>query len=191
MSHSIVIFGASGDLTSRKLIPSLFHLFRKRRLPSPTRVVGVSRSPLTDDAWRDKLAVVTRERAGDRFDQKVWDEFAASIFYQPGDINKQDDFAALADRLEKLESGQSSDRVYYLATKPSLYATAVAHLGQAGLAAEANGARRVVVEKPFGVDQPSARELTAAVHQVFDESRAPWVTGKSARQSCAAPSIEL
>ncbi len=171
MSHSIVIFGASGDLTSRKLIPALFHLFRKRRLPSPTRIVGVSRSPLTDDAWRDELAIVTREHTTDKFEQDVWDEFAANIFYQPGDINKQDDFAALADRLEKLESGQSSDRIYYLASKPSLYEPAVAHLGEAGLADEAKGTRRVVIEKPFGVDQSSARQLTAAVHQVFDESR--------------------
>jgi glucose-6-phosphate 1-dehydrogenase len=171
MSHSIVIFGASGDLTSRKLIPALFHLFRKRRLPSPTRIVGVSRSPLTDDAWRDELAIVTREHTADKFEQDVWDEFAANIFYQPGDINKQDDFAALADRLEKLESGQSSDRIYYLATKPSLYEPAVAQLGEAGLADEAKGTRRVVIEKPFGVDQSSARQLTAAVHQVFDESR--------------------
>ena len=172
MSHSIVIFGATGDLTSRKLIPALYNLFRKKRLPPPINIVGVSRSKLSDDDWRTALATDVAKHTGDKFDANVWSEFASIVFYQYGDITNADDYNALAKRLDELESGKPSDRVFYLSTKPALYAPAFQGLGAAGLTDESNGARRLVIEKPFGTDQATARELTSELHKHFTEDQA-------------------
>src|SRR5689334_9888551 len=95
MSHTIVIFGASGDLTSRKLIPALYQLHRKKRLPPDTKVVGFSRSRFSHEEWRSKLTETTKEFAGEGFDPGVWNEFARSIYYHPGDLGQDEDFASL------------------------------------------------------------------------------------------------
>jgi glucose-6-phosphate 1-dehydrogenase len=171
MPHTITIFGASGDLTSRKLIPALYLLFQKGRLPKETRVVGVARTKYSHDEWRKDLTESTRKFAGKQFDEAKWQEFAASIFYQPGDIGNSADFAALSQLFAEIEKGQPSARLYYLATMPSLYAPAVAQLGKAGLADESGGVRRVVIEKPFGTDLISAKKLNQEVHQVFSEDQ--------------------
>ncbi len=92
MRLTLVIFGASGDLTSRKLVPALFQLFRKQRLPDDTRIVGFSRTKFSDDEWRASLAESTAQFNGERFDQEAWDRFAKKIFYQRGDIGSADDF---------------------------------------------------------------------------------------------------
>jgi glucose-6-phosphate 1-dehydrogenase len=169
MAHSIVIFGASGDLTSRKLIPALYLLFRKGRLPEDTKVVGVARSPFSHDAWRDQLRKTTTEFTGDDFDADAWSRFAANVYYQSGDIGKAEDFGALKKLLEEIECGGGCTRVFYLSTAPALYAQAAAQLGAAGLADETSAPRRVVIEKPFGNDLASARSLNKAVHEVFAE----------------------
>jgi glucose-6-phosphate 1-dehydrogenase len=169
MAHTIVIFGASGDLTSRKLIPALYESYRKKRLPENTRIVGFSRTSFGHDAWRDKLAATTATFVGDKFDQALWREFAGAIFYHPGDIGNADDFASLRDFLANLEGPEQATRVYYLSTAPSHYATAIAQLGAAGLAKDSDGPRRVVVEKPFGTDLPTARKLNEQLHEVFAE----------------------
>src|SRR5688500_2191802 len=158
MTHTLVIFGASGDLTSRKLIPALYLLHQKGRLPKDTRVVGVSRTLYTHDAWRKELAETTRKFTGQQFDAAGWQAFAASVFYQPGDIGQADDFRKLVGFLGELEGTPDATRIYYLSTAPSLYAPAIANLGAAGLADESLGVRRVVIEKPFGTDLRSARE---------------------------------
>src|SRR5262245_30866409 len=131
MHHSLVIFGASGDHTSRKLIPALYSLHVKGRLPSQTRIVGVSRTKYTPEAWRQELATTTQKFADKEFNTTAWQTFASNLFYHPGDIDKRDDFVALTRLLGQLEGGVSSTRVYYLATAPSLYATAIANLGAA------------------------------------------------------------
>ena len=171
MAHTIVIFGASGDLTSRKLIPALYLLFHKGRLPQPTRIVGVSRTPYSHDAWRDELAASTRKYLGDRFDAATWQKFAASIFYQPGNIDQPQDFAALSQALDQLEQGSHPTRLYYLATAPDLYETAIAQVGAAGMASEERCPCRIVIEKPFGSDLPSAKKLNQAAHAVFSEKQ--------------------
>ena len=167
MPHTLVIFGASGDLTSRKLIPALYELHRKRRLPVPTRIVGVSRSKFSDDQWRAALRETTQEFTGERFAAALWDEFAANIFYLPGDLNQASDFDKLNQYLDELDGADGAQRLFYLATHPALYAAAVEQLGQAGAACESCGARRLVVEKPFGVDYRTASELNRALHAVF------------------------
>ena len=168
-AHTIVIFGASGDLTRRKLVPALYRLYCKGRLPLATRVVGISRTPYSSEIWREKLGDSTADCLRENFDAESWREFASSIFYQPGDITSPDDFGQLGRQLDQLEEGFGSQRVYYLATMPALYPHIMAQLGAAGLADESCGIRRVVVEKPFGTDTASARTLNDAVHRVFDE----------------------
>jgi glucose-6-phosphate 1-dehydrogenase len=170
MSHTIVIFGASGDLTSRKLVPAVYNLMRSDSLPADTRIVGFSRTPMTDDAWRVALRDTTAKHS-DLFDAAAWEGFARSLFYQPGDIGSPDDFAALDRRLDELEEGRPSTRVYYLATAPQFYEPVITALGSRGLAAETAGPRRIVVEKPFGTDLATARDLNARLHSVFHESQ--------------------
>lgn len=169
MCHTIVIFGASGDLTSRKLIPALYSLHRKSRLPGNTRVVGVSRSKYGHDAWRDELAKSTEKFVGKQFSKETWDEFAKNLFYVPGDVEKAEDFQTLSKALDEIEGDARGTRLYYFSMMPQLYETAAAQLGAAGLASEEKGPRRVVIEKPFGQDLASARELNRAVHRVFSE----------------------
>lgn len=169
MAHTFVIFGASGDLTSRKLIPALYQLHRKGRLPQDTQVVGFSRTPYSHEQWRESLAETTAKFLGQAFDRATWDTFAPRIFYHPGDIGNFDDFVTLKEFLDQHEEGLPCARVYYLSTAPQFYETAVAQLGRSGLAAEDCGSRRVVIEKPFGADLTSARRLNQAVHEVFSE----------------------
>src|SRR5262245_37736295 len=169
MPNTIVIFGASGDLTSRKLVPALFSLRRKDRLPPATRIVGFARTKMSHDEWRKELTETTEKFAGKEWDAAAWQEFAGSIFYHPGDIGKPDDFKALAKLLDELEQGRQSTRLYYLSTAPQLYGPAVDRLGAAGLADESNGPRRVIIEKPFGTDLASAQHLNESVHKVFSE----------------------
>lgn len=167
----IVIFGASGDLTSRKLIPALFNLERKGRIKPGSRIVGFSRTPMTHDAFRDHLYQHARDLLGAECDASCWRAFAQSVFYHRGDIGRPDDFRSL-DGFLAGPVGQSpppTARLYYLATGPEFYAPAVAHLGAAGMANEAKGPRRIVIEKPFGHDLASAQQLNEQVHAVFEE----------------------
>ncbi|MEM8947102.1 MAG: glucose-6-phosphate dehydrogenase [Planctomycetota bacterium] len=169
MPQTIVIFGASGDLTKRKLIPALYQAFRKGRLESPPRIVGFSRSPFSHEDWRANLAETTAHFVGEKFDLKVWDEFCQRIYYQAGDIGKADDFVALGKFLDELENDSSTKRLYYLSTAPRFYKPAIEHLGQSGLADECDGCRKIVIEKPFGTDLATARELNRITHEVFQE----------------------
>ncbi len=168
MPHTMLIFGASGDLTSRKLIPALYALHKRKRLPPETRVVGNSRTKFTSETWREELAKTTKEFAASEFDEQTWNEFAKSIYYVPGDIDNGENFESLKRFLHELEEGPAS-RLYYLSTMPSLYPIAIANLGAAGMTGEEQASRRIVIEKPFGTDLASARELNRVVHENFQE----------------------
>lgn len=173
MPHTVVIFGASGDLTSRKLIPALYELFRKKRLPDNTRVVGFSRTPFEHDAWRAKLAESTAGFVGKGFDTERWNQFAANVFYHRGDIENPADFESVRTFLDQLE-GESAlprTRVFYLSTAPAFYEPAIERLGAAGLSDESHGPVRLVIEKPFGTDLATARALNEFVHRVFREEQ--------------------
>ena len=171
MPHTIVIFGASGDLTSRKLIPALYRLHAKDRLPEGSRIVGVSRSPYEHEQWRNSLKETTSNFLGSHFDAQRWESFAESIFYQPGDIKEPKDFKRLAKFLDEIEAEGSLGRVYYLSTMPQLYEAAVEQLGAAGLADDSQGYRRVIIEKPFGTDRESAEALNQSIQSVFREDQ--------------------
>ena len=168
--QTIIIFGASGDLTSRKLIPALYQLERKQRLEKPYRIVGISRTAMTDGQWRGKLHETTEQFVGKSFDAATWDTFAANVHYFAGDADKAETYAELESHLKSLE-GETADRLYYLSTSPVLYPTIVKLLGQSGMAEQSSGARRVIIEKPFGRDLESARQLNEDVHGAFDEDQ--------------------
>jgi glucose-6-phosphate 1-dehydrogenase len=169
MAHTIVIFGASGDLTSRKLVPALYELYRKKRLPDDTRIVGFSRTKFSNDAWREKLAGTTATFVGKDFDAALWQDFAAKIFYHAGDIETSDDFVSLDNALKNMEGEGEATRIYYLSTAPQLYADALKKIGAANMADENRGPRRIVIEKPFGTDLATAQQLNRQVHDVFAE----------------------
>jgi glucose-6-phosphate 1-dehydrogenase len=171
MPHTFIILGASGDLTHRKLVPALYHLFRKGRLPKDTRIVGFSRTAFTHDEWRSDLAKAVARFVGNDFDAALWDRFSQFIYYHAGDIGQTQDFTTLAKLLGEIEKNEASTRVYYLATAPQFYGPAVEQLGRSGLADENGGKRRVIIEKPFGTDLASARQLNKIVHSVFSEQQ--------------------
>ncbi len=169
---TIVIFGASGDLTRRKLIPSLCNLFCKGRLGPEVRIVGMARSNMTAQEFRDSLAQGLDASEDSGPDREEWTEFASRIHYHRGDVSSAGDLRGLEDSLRVIESsGKPANRLYYLALAPSLYGPAVLNLGSTGMARETDCWRRVVIEKPFGSDLASAQELNKLVHSVFAEDQ--------------------
>jgi len=168
---TIVIFGASGDLTHRKLIPALYNSYRKGRLPGGIKIVGYARRPYTDAGFRDSLREGLLAFSPATFDSGLWETFAREITFFQGDLNNRSDFSALNACLTDLED-VPRNRLYYLATAPDLYAPVVTFLGAEGMASRSQAQRRiVVVEKPFGADLATARALNQAIHAVFDESQ--------------------
>lgn len=169
---TIVIFGASGDLTHRKLIPALYNLYHKGRLPEELTIVGFARRPWDDAYFRDQLLEGVQTFSGGSYDEQVWARFAPKIHYFQGDLPTAEDYSRLAATLNALES-VPANRLYYLATAPSFFEPVIAHLGAAGLAQESMEAgtpwRHVVIEKPFGTDLASAQRLNQFVHTVFSE----------------------
>lgn len=171
MAHTIVIFGASGDLTSRKLIPALFRLHQRKRLPVDTRIVGVARSPFDDAHWRAQLRETSEQFLKKGFDAEAWQAFEETIHYQPGDINTAEDFGKLNARLNEIEGNKPATRLYYLATMPQLYEPAIRGLGAAGMADDSAAPRRIVVEKPIGTDLKTAQQLNGCLAAVFREEQ--------------------
>ena len=164
---SLVIFGATGDLASRKLVPALYDLHRKKRLDERLRIVGFSRSPNSDDEYRKRMKASVEASSADL---SLWDAFAGRLFYVSGDAAVPASLADLDRRLRELEAG-GANRVYYLAVAPRLYEPTVTQLGRSGMASEEGGERRIVIEKPFGSDLGSARALNCAVRAVFQEKQ--------------------
>jgi glucose-6-phosphate 1-dehydrogenase len=169
----VVIFGATGDLTKRKLIPALYRLAYDRRLSAGFAVLGISRTPLSDEDFRGRMLDAVKEFSEDtKFDEDVWRSFAEGLFYVPGDLNDEALYARVAAKLGEIETARHTggNVLFYLSIQPSQYAAAATHLGKAGLG-KGNGWRRLIVEKPFGHDLQSARELSDRLHEVFDESQ--------------------
>ncbi|MBT3313883.1 MAG: glucose-6-phosphate dehydrogenase [Anaerolineae bacterium] len=166
---SIIIFGASGDLTWRKLIPALYNNFKKGRLDECANVVGFARRPYDNETFRARLREGVQKFSPDTFDEKIWGDFVTRIHYFRGNLDQADDFAKLHTFLHGLE-GDNANRLYYLATAPSFYAPVAGFLGKAGMSKEdADKWRRIIIEKPFGRDLASAQALNRAVHAAFEE----------------------
>jgi glucose-6-phosphate 1-dehydrogenase len=170
----IVIFGASGDLTQRKLVPALHTLACGDLLSKATRVVGVARSPLSDEAFRDRLykGVAQYSRSSPGICE-MWPRFAGRHFYLAGDYDDPETYRRLAEQLAQLdaEAGTQSNCLFYMAIPPVLSPVIIEQLGQAGLNQNDRGWVRIIVEKPFGHDLKSARRLNDQVHAVFKESQ--------------------
>ena len=172
---AVVIFGASGDLTKRKLVPALYRLTQERLLPAEFAIIGFARSPMTHEDFRAKMkdAIVTYSEAK-RVDEAVWESFAKGIFYVSGDVNNPESYRQIRELLDQVdrERGTGGNRVFYLSTSPSLYAEAIQQLGAADLAKpKGKGWTRIIIEKPFGHDLASAKELNAEAAKVFDEEQ--------------------
>ncbi len=167
---TIVIFGASGDLTQRKLIPALYNSFRKNRLPCEIKIVGFARRPYTDEIFRSRLKEGIINYSNETYDEELWNKFTPSISYFNGDLVNQTDFSTLNKYLKSIESGPTN-RLYYLATSPSYYEVVVSNLGNEGMSRESDELRSIVVEKPFGRDVKSAQSLNQSIHQVFNENQ--------------------
>ncbi len=168
---TIVIFGASGDLTGRKLLPALYQLSRAQRLPARFRIVGVSRSAWSDDEFRRHLHDSLKEFAGLTAPDEVSTLLARETSYVAGEM---DDPAVYARLKKDLEREHAPDGVlFYLAVPPSVYGTIAEQLGAAGLTRPTtdSGWRRIIVEKPFGTDLETARKLNATLHAHFDEAQ--------------------
>jgi glucose-6-phosphate 1-dehydrogenase len=168
---TFVVFGASGDLTRRKLLPALLALSRDKLLHPKSAVVGFARRPMTDDAFREEIRASAAEQGIPDHD---WRRFASSVFYRQGTFENAADFAALRGSLESLERdrGTPANRIYYLATPPASYGAILDGIRGAGLVHDASLGTpwsRVIVEKPFGEDLESARALNARFHAAFDE----------------------
>lgn len=168
-SCTLVIIGASGDLTSRKLIPSLFNLYLNRGLPDPFLIVGCGRTKMGDDEFRNSMKAALSE--GAQLDQRKWEAFAGSLFYRPIGYDDQPSYAHLAEELRGLDTkhGTKGNRIFYLAIPPTLYETTAQMLGQAGVSEEKECWSRIVVEKPFGRDLQTAIALDKVLHQHFLE----------------------
>src|SRR5271165_4924736 len=166
----IVIFGASGDLTKRKLMPALFHLEQVGLLPSEFAIVGVARRPLGDEFAADMRAGIVEFGGVDGSEAKL-DDFTRRISYFPLKFDDPADYAGLKSELDRIdkERGIGGHRLFYLATAPEYFAPIVENLGAQKMAQPEHGHVGVVIEKPFGHDLASARELNQQVNAVFPE----------------------
>ena len=169
---TLVIFGASGDLTRRKLIPALASLHSKGRLPPNLNILGVARSDMGDTEFHSVLEEFLGSDGMSRPTPDQWADFTSRLHYIHGDVTSTEDIEEVKRRLADIEGeGNGANRLYYLSLAPSLYQPAITGLGNAGMADDSKGWRRLVVEKPFGTDLASARELNDIAHSVFREDQ--------------------
>lgn len=167
---TIVIFGASGDLTWRKLIPALYNNYLKGRLSACMQIVGFARRPVAELDFRRNLRNGVQQFSKRTFDETRWATFSERLHYVQGNLDNEADYLHLAEILGTLENSPAN-RLYYLATAPEYFAAIVRALGKAGMADQQSGWRRIAIEKPFGTDLASAQELNRTIHRVFDESQ--------------------
>ena len=177
---SVVIFGASGDLTKRKLIPALFRLAFERRLPAGFAIVGTSRTDMTDDAFRAKMRESTVQFLEDSpFHEDLWNDFAKGIYYVSGDLKDPGLYQRISTKLDAIagERQTGPNVLFYLSTQPSHYTSVIEGLGAVGLSkppsndASNDAWRRIIIEKPFGTDGDSARALNDVAHRSFTEEQ--------------------
>jgi len=173
---AVILFGASGDLAKRKVIPAMFDLAQHNSLGERYAIVGFARTPMTDESFRSTIgeAAKTISEVGP-IDPGKWGEFANNLYYSAGEYGDQNSYAQLAKRLAELDAEKKlgGNRLFYLSTPPEVYPDIVEQLGRAGLArpASPNSWVRIIIEKPFGRDLASAKELNQIVLNVFEEKQ--------------------
>ncbi len=167
---TFVIFGASGDLSRRKLMPALFNLFTRGRLADKLNILGVATRPWTNDDFRSLSREGLTELNHMTVDEAAWTKFSQALTYLSGNFNDEATFQTIASQLDKT-ADESDNRVYYLATPPEYFLEIISGLAKTGQLQENNGWRRVVIEKPFGTSLETARNLNEAIHQVLREDQ--------------------
>ncbi|MFT4550327.1 MAG: glucose-6-phosphate 1-dehydrogenase [Verrucomicrobiales bacterium] len=169
---TIVIFGATGDLTHRKLVPALYNLLEDGDLPADTQIVGFARRDKSDEEFREELKEANKEHSRQGHDDALWENFASTISYHKSEFQDLEGYHSLAKKLEELEdkTGTKGNRLFYLATAPEFFDDVLLHLKEAGLnEPNKNAWSRVVVEKPFGNDLKTAQHLNKVVSKTFAE----------------------
>jgi glucose-6-phosphate 1-dehydrogenase len=170
----LVIFGATGDLTKRKLIPSIFRLYKQKLLPSGFFVLGTGRTRMTSDEFREEMRKGTRESLSNECDDTCWKNFSTLLDYQVVDYDDSESFRkSIADFLPSREIAYKTgkNRIFYLATPPTTYEDIIINLQKSGLSKEENNKIKIVIEKPFGKDLQSARKLDDVLLNVFEENQ--------------------
>lgn len=168
---TVVIFGANGDLTKRKLLPALYRLAWEGRLAPGFAVIGISRTAMSHDDFRDHMHESVKKYLEDSpFDEDLWKSFAQGVFYMAGDVGDANMYQRLGDCLKEMDETRKTEGnvLFYLSTQPSQYAPIAEGIGRAGLNQD-KGWRRIIIEKPFGHDLQTARELNSRLQKVFDE----------------------
>ena len=174
---SFIIFGASGDLTHRKLIPALYNLACANMLPKNFSVIGFAVTPMDDESFRTEMCKAVQDsNEANKFDAKVWGEFVKGLYYITADFHSPEGYQTLKARLKEIQKTGDApgNNLFYLATPPSFYADIVERLGAHGLTtqeAKDSGWTRCIIEKPFGSDLPSAVSLNESIHKVFKEEQ--------------------
>jgi len=168
----LVIFGATGDLTQRKIVPALYKMKLERKLPPELTIVGVARREWSDDFFREHMREGVEQFGGGIGSDRLWEDFAKGLFYLPGDIDKPDSYQKLKEFLAELDEkrGTRGNRVFYLSVAPRFFGEAAQQLGAAGMLDEPRK-QRLVIEKPFGRDLASAQELNRIVRNVCKEEQ--------------------
>jgi glucose-6-phosphate 1-dehydrogenase len=168
----LVIFGASGDLTQRKLVPAIYQMKRDRRLPPETTVVGVARRPWSHDYFREQMREGIEEFGGGIGNEEFWQEFAKGLYYCPGDIDNPESYQKLKDFLAELDEERRTrgNHIFYLSVSPNFFPEAIRQLGAAQMLADPVK-NRLVIEKPFGRDLSSAKALNRVVQKVCQEQQ--------------------
>src|SRR6185295_3033856 len=168
----VVIFGATGDLTKHKLMPALCRLLGQGCLES-VRILGIGRNPMSEDEFQTMVReAVESSKKIEHLDEEHWRRFSERLHYMAGELDDGNTYNQISARLEELaKEGASKNRLFYLATPPSLFSMIVKQLGDSGLANEDEQWSRIVIEKPFGHDLESAKALNAEILQVFKESQ--------------------
>jgi len=165
-----VIFGATGNLSTSKLMPALYHLDKAGRLPEDLRLIALARRDYDDDTWRKHVVDILTPQLGEEADAKTLKRFSGRFQYLRGDINDPETFQRLSTKVQAKEPGGPRTTVFYLAIKPSEFPTVVTRLGEVGLS-KPQGSYRVVIEKPFGDDLESALILNQLLHRYFEEDQ--------------------
>lgn len=172
----VVIFGASGDLTARKLVPAIFNLGLDNLLPGDFHLIGFGRKPIEDAAFRVMLDEAIEQHSRRPLSKDIWERIRQNITYHVGGYDEAEAFVSLAEKIDRIEKGLGREvqRLFYVSTPPSVFQPIIANLGHCGMANKhlhTKFASKVIIEKPFGHDLSSARALNAALNQVFEEAQ--------------------
>lgn len=169
---AIIIFGASGDLTQRKIVPALYSLESQKLLPEKVEIIGVARSDLSDSSFRKKvhLGIEKNSRIKPK-DEKLWEKFSGHFHYLKGDYGDASSYASIKREVSKLGLSSEGDYLFHLATPPEVYPTIVKQLGRAEFNKSYDGKRDIIIEKPFGEDLKTAKSLNDRIHSEFRENQ--------------------